>query len=77
MDADATARRTRNRALALFAGGAILIALAALLWMAGFDEDPSRRYGRMPVPLWVGIAGVGMFGIGAGMLRFRPRLRLD
>jgi hypothetical protein len=77
---DADARRTRNRALAWFAGGAIMIAIAALMWMARVDDDPAdlHRYrrSRMPVPVWVGIAGISMCGIGGGMLRFRPRLKL-
>jgi len=74
-DSDASARRTRHRALALFAGGAILLAIAALLWMVRFDDNPLER--TTPLPLYIGFAGIGMFGIGAGMLRYRPRLKLD
>lgn len=77
-EADAKAQRTRHRALALFAVGAILIAIAALIWSAGFDPWYTRspRSG-MPMAVWLGIAGVGVIGVGAGMLRYRPRLKLD
>jgi len=74
---DAEAKRTRNRALLLIGAGVVLVLLAALLWSANVDNFRMPGYGRrMPLPVYVGIAGVGCAGIGFGMLRYRPKLKL-
>lgn len=73
-EVDAAAARTRRRAFSLFGIGALLLLVTALLWSTGrnFDQDGWST----PLPLEIGFAALGCFGVGVGMLRFRPKLRL-
>ena len=73
-EVDAAAARTRRHALAFLGAGALLLAVVALLWSTGRDLDLGG-WARMPLSIWVGVAAVGCFGIGVGMLRFRPKLQ--
>ena len=76
-EADAAAARTRRRALAFIGAGALLLVVAALIWSTGRDFTVGGGYAdEMPLAVWVGVAAVGLAGIGFGMLRFRPKLQL-
>ena len=74
--ADAAAAKTRRRALGLFAIGAVLLVIAVLLWSTGRDLIIGMKAGDFPLAVWVGIGAVGCFGVGAGMLRYRPKLEV-
>lgn len=74
-ESDAAAARTRRRAFGLFGIGLALLALAALMWSTGRDLSFGERNGT-PLAVYVGAAGIGCFGIGFGMLRYRPKLKL-
>jgi hypothetical protein len=72
---DAQARRTRTHAMTLISAGAVFLMFAALLWNAGVDD--ARHHGsHLPLPVWVGILGIGCAAVGFGMLRYRPKLEL-
>lgn len=75
-EVDAHAARTRRRALGWFGAGVALLVLGWLVWAAGLDTDLGG-FANGSLGFYVVVAGFGCFGMGAGMLRFRPKLKLD
>jgi hypothetical protein len=69
-------RRETRTGLTLVAAGIALLVLTIVMWRANWNpgDDPGND-DSMGLIFYVATGAIGLFGIGFGMITFRPRLR--
>ena len=77
LEVDHAAHRQTRSGLVLIGLGAVVLGFAVLMWMANWNpgEGGIGDDDGMGLLFYVGTGAVGLFGIGFGMLKYRPRLK--